>query len=41
MSVIWRKVWFDLFWSNKVRTLLPVLSIAAGVFAIDAVFGGE
>jgi putative ABC transport system permease protein len=39
MSVIWRKVWFDLFWSNKVRTLLAVLSIAAGVFAIGAVFG--
>src|SRR5512145_643556 len=38
MSVIWRKVWFDL-WRNKVRTLLAVLSIAAGVFAIGAVFG--
>jgi putative ABC transport system permease protein len=38
MSVIWHKVWFDL-WSNKVRTLLAVLSIAAGVFAIGAVFG--
>ncbi|MFN8456882.1 MAG: FtsX-like permease family protein [Anaerolineae bacterium] len=38
MSVIWRKVWFDL-WHNKVRTLLAVLSIAAGVFAIGAVFG--
>ncbi|MCB0155713.1 MAG: ABC transporter permease [Anaerolineae bacterium] len=38
MSVIWRKVWFDL-WSNKVRTLLAVLSIAAGVFAVGAVFG--
>ena len=38
MSVIWRKVWFDL-WSNKVRTLLAVLSIAVGVFAIGAVFG--
>src|SRR5688572_4200596 len=38
MSVIWSKVWFDL-WHNKVRTLLAVLSIAAGVFAIGAVFG--
>ncbi|GAB4411062.1 MAG: FtsX-like permease family protein [Anaerolineae bacterium] len=38
MSVIWRKVWFDL-WHNKVRTMLAVLSIAAGVFAIGAVFG--
>ena len=38
MSVIWHKVWFDL-WHNKVRTLLAVLSIAAGVFAIGAIFG--
>ena len=38
MSVIWRKVWFDL-WSNKARTILAVLSIAVGVFAIGAIFG--
>lgn len=38
MSVIWRKVWFDL-WHNKVRTTLAVLSIAVGVFAIGAIFG--
>src|SRR5512136_1162433 len=38
MSVIWQKVWFDL-WHNKVRTLLSVLSITAGVFAIGAIFG--
>src|SRR6185503_18744697 len=38
MSVIWNKVWFDL-WNNKVRTLLAVLSIAVGVFAIGAIFG--
>jgi len=38
MSVIWYKVWFDL-WNNKVRTALAVLSIAAGVFAIGAIFG--
>ncbi len=38
MSVIWYKVWFDL-WHNKVRTALAVLSIAAGVFAIGAIFG--
>ncbi len=38
MSVIWNKVWFDL-WHNKIRTLLAVLSIAAGVFAIGAIFG--
>jgi putative ABC transport system permease protein len=38
MSVIWYKVWFDL-WHNKVRTALAVLSIAVGVFAIGAIFG--
>ncbi len=38
MSVIWRKVWFDL-WSNKARTMLAVLSITVGVFAIGAIFG--
>lgn len=38
MSVIWRKVWFDL-WHNKARTTLAVLSIAVGVFAIGAIFG--
>jgi putative ABC transport system permease protein len=38
MSVIWVKIWFDL-WHNKTRTLLTVLSIAAGVFAVGAIFG--
>ncbi len=38
MSVIWYKIWSDL-WDNKVRTLLVVLSISAGVFAIGAIFG--
>ncbi len=38
MSTIWYKVWFDL-WHNKTRTLLAVLSIAAGVFAVGAMFG--
>lgn len=38
MGVLWRKIWFDL-WNNKTRTLLAVLSIAAGVFAVGAVFG--
>ena len=38
MSVIWVKLWADL-WDNKVRTLLAVLSIAAGTFAVGAVFG--
>src|SRR5512137_2156369 len=38
MGVIWYKVWFDL-WHNKTRTLLAVLSVAAGVFAMGAIFG--
>ncbi|MBE0687550.1 MAG: FtsX-like permease family protein [Anaerolineaceae bacterium] len=38
MSVIWKKVWFDL-WHNKSRTTLAILSIAAGVFAVGAIFG--
>ena len=38
MGVIWYKIWFDI-WNNKTRTLLTVLSIAAGVFAVGAIFG--
>ncbi len=38
MSVIWYKVWFDL-WHHKIRTALAVLSIAAGVFAVGTFFG--
>jgi putative ABC transport system permease protein len=38
MSVIWHKTWSDL-WGNKIRTILVVLSIATGVFAIGATFG--
>ncbi|MBI5029803.1 MAG: FtsX-like permease family protein [Chloroflexi bacterium] len=38
MGVIWTKVWFDL-WHNRMRTLLAVLSIAAGLFAVGAMFG--
>lgn len=38
MGVLWDKVWFDL-WQRKARTLLAVLSIAAGVFAIGTIFG--
>ncbi len=38
MSVLWHKVWFDL-WHNKARTLLAVLSIAAGVFTVGGIFG--
>ena len=36
MNVVWRKVWRDLM-GNKVRTILVVLSIAVGVFAVGAV----
>jgi putative ABC transport system permease protein len=38
LGVIWHKVWYDL-WHNKLRTLLVVLSIAVGVFALGATFG--
>lgn len=38
MSVIWEKVWSDL-WHHKVRTLSAVISIAVGVFAVGAIFG--
>jgi putative ABC transport system permease protein len=38
MSVIWHKVWFDL-WHNKLRTLLVVVSITVGVFSVGATFG--
>ena len=33
----WRKVWADL-WGNKLRTLLVVLSISVGVFAVGMVY---
>jgi putative ABC transport system permease protein len=38
MSIVWRKVWRDL-WCNKFRTILVVLSTAVGIFAIGLVFG--
>jgi putative ABC transport system permease protein len=38
MGVLWDKVWFDL-WQRKARTILAVLSIASGVFAIGTIFG--
>ncbi len=38
MSVIWVKVGYDL-WQHKSRTLLAILSIAAGAFAVGAIFG--
>lgn len=33
----WQKVWADL-WSNKLRTLLVVISISVGVFAVGMVY---
>jgi putative ABC transport system permease protein len=39
MGVTWNKVWRDLA-HNKARTLLVVLSIAVGVFALGTIFGG-
>ena len=38
MSILWRKLWFDL-WQRKTRTLLVIMSVAAGVFAIGTIFG--
>jgi putative ABC transport system permease protein len=38
VSVIWHKVWRDLA-HNRARTILVVLSIAAGVFALGLVLG--
>ncbi|MGD8397710.1 MAG: FtsX-like permease family protein [Anaerolineae bacterium] len=38
MSVLWHKVWFDL-WHQKGRTLLAILSVAAGVFAVGMILG--
>ncbi|HDQ71151.1 MAG TPA: FtsX-like permease family protein [Chloroflexi bacterium] len=38
MSIIWRKVWRDL-WHNKLRTCLAILSIGIGVFALGFVQG--
>jgi putative ABC transport system permease protein len=38
MGVLWHKVWYDL-WHHKGRSLLSIFSVAAGVFAIGAIFG--
>jgi len=37
MNVVWKKIWRDLR-DNKVRTVLVVLSITVGVFALGLVF---
>ena len=36
----WRKVWRDIH-TNVARTILVVLSIAVGVFAIGVIFGSQ
>ena len=33
----WQKVWMDL-WGNKMRTLLVMMSISVGVFAVGMVY---
>lgn len=38
MSVLWSKLWFDL-WRRKTRTLLVIISVAAGVFSVGTIFG--
>jgi putative ABC transport system permease protein len=38
MGIIWRKVWRDLV-HNKARTILTVLSVAVGVFALGVIYG--
>ena len=40
LSPRWRKVLRDL-WSNKTRTILVVLSIAVGVFAVGMISGSR
>lgn len=40
LSPRWRKVFQDI-WSNKTRTLLVVLSIAVGVFAVGTIAGTQ
>ncbi len=37
LSPRWRKVWTDI-WGNKLRTILVVLSISVGVFAVGMVY---
>jgi len=36
LSSRWYKIWHDL-WGNKTRTLLIVLSIAVGLFAVGTI----
>ena len=38
MSVLWVKIWFDL-WHNKTRTLLTVLGTVIGLGALVATLG--
>lgn len=38
MGVLWHKIFYDL-WRNRLRTLLVILSITVGVFAVGTTFG--
>ena len=38
MTVLWNKLWHDL-WERKSRTILVIMSVAAGVFCVGAIFG--
>jgi putative ABC transport system permease protein len=38
VSALWQKIWHDL-WAHKARTMLAVLSIAAGVIAVGTIVG--
>lgn len=38
MNTLWHKVWADLWWS-KSRSVLAIISIAAGVFCVGTLFG--
>ena len=40
LSPRWRKVLRDL-WGNRARTMLVVLSIAVGVFAVGMIAGSQ
>mgnify|MGYP001427812927 FL=1 len=38
MTVLWNKLWHDL-WERKSRTILVIMSVAAGIFCVGAIFG--
>jgi putative ABC transport system permease protein len=38
LNVLWNKAWFDL-WQHKGRSLVVILSLAAGLFIVGGIFG--